>query len=140
MFHVSGFRFHGLLIIRLQRTGKKKQAYFRIVVQEHSQKTKGKFLESLGNLDPHANKFTVKSDRVKYWISHGAQVSDSVWNRLVDQKLVDGPKRQIVRVNPALKFKDGVKKQEAEEKTETVLSSVPAEAQIEPVISQKLGE
>lgn len=87
-----------MLTIRFQRTGKKKQAYFRVVLQEHTQKPKGKYLENLGNWDPHANKFVANSERVKLWISKGAQVSDSVWNRLVDQKLIEGEKRQIVRV------------------------------------------
>ena len=123
MFHVPCFMFHELLIIRLQRTGKKKQAYFRIVVQEHSRKTKGKFLESLGNLDPHANIFKINTERLNHWLKNGVQISDSVWNRLVDQKLVDGPKRQIVRVNPVLKLESGVKKQEAEEKIEISVSA-----------------
>lgn len=105
-----------MLKIRLQRTGKKKQVYFRIILQEHSQKTKGKYLESLGNLDPHADTFKINEERLKYWLGQGAQVSDTVWNYLVKKKIVQGPKRQKAR---------GAKKAEAKE--EKKIEAVPGE-------------
>ena len=105
-----------VLTIRLQRTGKKKQVYYRIVVQEHSWKTGGKYLESLGNLDPHANKFNINKERLEYWMKNGIQISDTVWNYLVGNKLVSGEKRVIV------KFKQEAKKEE------TVIASVNVSA------------
>lgn len=83
-----------MLKIRLQRTGKRGQAYFRVVVLEHTKKPKGKFLELLGNYDPHKKELNVKMDRVEYWISKGAQASPTINNLLVNYKYWDKPKVQ----------------------------------------------
>ena len=83
-----------MLKIRLQRTGKRGQAYFRIVILEHTKKTKGSFLELLGNYNPHEKKLNVKVDRIQYWMSKGAQISPTVNNLLVNHKLWDRPKME----------------------------------------------
>ena len=83
-----------MLKVRLQRTGKRGQAYFRVVVLEHTKKPKGKFLELLGNYDPHKKEFKVDMERVKHWVSNGAQVSPTVNNLLVNYKYWDKPKMQ----------------------------------------------
>ena len=81
-----------MLAIKLQRIGKKGQAHFRIVVMEHSQKTKGEFLELLGTYNPHQKEFKVDLQRAEYWISKGAQVSPTVNNLMVNHKFWDKPK------------------------------------------------
>lgn len=81
-------------MIRLQRTGKRGQAYFRVVILEHTSRVKGKYLELLGNYNPHQKEFKVKKDRIEYWISKGAQVSPTVNNLLVNYKVWDKPKMQ----------------------------------------------
>ena len=83
-----------VLNIRLQRTGKKGQAYFRVIVAEHSKKPKGAFLELLGSYDPHKKDLKVKMDRIEYWVSKGAQVTPTVNNLLVNYKYWDKPKMQ----------------------------------------------
>lgn len=83
-----------MLKIRLQRKGKKKQAFFRIVLQEHTEKLQGKYLELLGSYDPHAKKLDVDVDRVQYWLSKGAQVSPTLNNLMVNHKLWDREKMQ----------------------------------------------
>jgi len=83
-----------MLKVRLQRTGKRGQAYFRVVVLEHTKKPKGKFLELLGNYDPHKKEFKVDMERVKHWVSNGAQVSPTVNNLPVNYKYWDKPKMQ----------------------------------------------
>ena len=69
-----------MLKIRLTRTGKTQQESFRIVVAEHSNAVKGKYLELVGTYNPatQPKQFNVKKDRVEYWISKGAQPSDTV--------------------------------------------------------------
>ncbi len=81
-----------MLKIRLQRTGKRGQAYFRVVVLEHTTKPKGKYLEFLGSYDPHKNEISVKADRVKYWLSMGAQLSETANNLLVGRGVIEGEK------------------------------------------------
>lgn len=84
-----------MLKIRLQRIGKRGQAYFRVVVMEHTKKPKGKYLEDLGAYDPHKNEISVDAERVKYWLSHGAQASPTVNNLLVDRGVIEGKKVQV---------------------------------------------
>lgn len=70
-----------MLKIRLSRTGKKTQPSFRIIVQEHSAAVKGgKIVELIGHYHPVTpNKdVVVEKERVEYWISKGAQPSDTV--------------------------------------------------------------
>jgi len=83
-----------MLMIRLQRTGKKGQAYFRVVILEHTSRVKGKYLELLGSYNPHQKEFNVKKDRIEHWVSQGAQVSPTVNNLLVNYKVWDKPKVQ----------------------------------------------
>lgn len=92
-----------MLKIRLQRIGKKGQAYFRLVVLEHTQKPKGRYLEDLGSYDPHANLLNAKKERVEHWLSKGAQLSETANNLLVDRKVIEGEKVTVWKPRPKKK-------------------------------------
>lgn len=62
-----------MLSIKLRRIGKKGQATFRVIAAEARSKTTGAFVEDLGWIDPHANRFEINKDRVSYWLGQGAQ-------------------------------------------------------------------
>lgn len=96
-----------MLKIRLQRVGKRGQAYFRVVVLEHTSRPQGKFLELLGNYNPHEKQLNVKRDRVEYWVSKGAQVSPTVNNLLVNYKIWDKPKMQSWKPKKRENVSDG---------------------------------
>jgi small subunit ribosomal protein S16 len=66
--------------LRLRRMGAKKRPFYRIVAAEHSSPRDGRFIEVLGHYDPLAEPATVviKDDRVRYWLSVGAQPTDTV--------------------------------------------------------------
>ena len=70
--------------IRLKRKGRKKKPLYRIVVIEDSNQRDGITVEDIGTYNPHTEPATisVKEDRVKYWISVGAEPSNTV-NRLL---------------------------------------------------------
>ena len=85
-----------MLKIRLQRVGRKNHAEFRVVVTESTKGPKSaNYLEILGAYNPHTNAVTVEADRIKHWISKGAQPSDTVHNILVGQKVIEGTKERI---------------------------------------------
>lgn len=86
-----------MLTIRLSRTGKSKEPHFRLIISEKTKDPWGDFLEILGHYNPRTNPatFDVKEDRLKYWISKGAQVSDTVYNLLIERKVLTGTKRKI---------------------------------------------
>lgn len=79
-----------MLRIRLTRTGKKHQPTYRIVVAEHSAPIKGKFIDILGYYLPTRTPkvLEVDGDKVKHWISVGAQATDTVHNLLVGKGIL----------------------------------------------------
>ena len=82
-----------MLKIRLQRVGRKHDPSYRIVLTEAKQGPKsGNFIENLGFYDARTNIKQVKGERVNYWIGNGAQVSDTVHNILVSEKVIEGKK------------------------------------------------
>ncbi|MBU2575771.1 30S ribosomal protein S16 [Patescibacteria group bacterium] len=83
-----------MLAIRLQRIGKKNRPSYRVVVSEKKRDLYGRHNEILGNYDPVANPkvINLKADRIKYWISFGAQPSATVHNLLVTQGIIEGKK------------------------------------------------
>ncbi len=82
-----------MVSIRLKPVGKKHQISFRIVVAHKRSKQTGRFIEDLGWYNPHTDKSFVKEERAKYWLSVGAQPTDTVFNIFVDHKIVEGPKK-----------------------------------------------
>ncbi|MEI6480325.1 MAG: 30S ribosomal protein S16 [bacterium] len=82
-----------MLKIRLQRTGRKNVPTFRIVLTDSKNSTKsGKFIEILGNHDPRNDKGDVKADRVKYWMSQGAQLTGTLHNLFISKGVIKGDK------------------------------------------------
>ena len=66
--------------IRLRRMGAKKAPYYRIVVADSRAPRDGRFIEEVGVYNPSAesDKLKVDMERVQYWISNGAQPTDTV--------------------------------------------------------------
>ncbi|MEK7630384.1 MAG: 30S ribosomal protein S16 [Patescibacteria group bacterium] len=81
-----------MLAIKFKKIGKKHQISFRVAVQEKRSKLEGRFTEDLGWFDPHTDKFEVNGERVKYWISKGAQPTASVHNLIVKAGIIKGKK------------------------------------------------
>ena len=69
-----------MLSIRLRRTGAAKRPYYRVVVADSRATRDGRFVEVLGHYDPRPDPAVVKIDteRANYWLSKGAQPSDTV--------------------------------------------------------------
>ncbi len=66
--------------IRLRREGAKNRPYYKIVVADSRSPRDGKFIEIIGTYDPKTpgNNSSLKVERAEYWISKGAQPSDTV--------------------------------------------------------------
>lgn len=69
-----------MIKLRLRRTGAKKRPSYRIVAAEHSSPRDGRFIEILGHYDPLTEPATVKvnAERAQYWLSVGAQPTETV--------------------------------------------------------------
>lgn len=87
-----------MLKIRLQRVGRKHEPSFRLVITDSQNSTKsGRSLEVLGSYDSRrGDKAEFNTDRIKYWMSKGAQVSETVHNLLIDKKVIAGKKVNVL--------------------------------------------
>ena len=82
-----------MLTIRFHRTGRRNYPSFKIVITEHTKSsTGGRFIEEVGFFNPATKEKVLKAERLKYWISVGAKPSPTVWNLLVQEKVVEGTK------------------------------------------------
>jgi small subunit ribosomal protein S16 len=86
-----------MVSIRLSRIGKKGEPSYRIIALDKRKDPWGDYLEDLGYYNPLTNPFTlnVKAERLKYWISKGAQPSSTLHNLLIEAKVIEGQKVRI---------------------------------------------
>jgi small subunit ribosomal protein S16 len=112
-----------MLMIRLQRVGRKHEPVFRLVLTDSKNGPKsGKFLEILGNYDARrGEKAEFKTEKIKYWMAKGANLSNTVHNILIDKKVIEGKK-----INALSKKTPQV----SEKAPEAVKADVPAEAPV----------
>ena len=94
-----------MLKIRLQRIGRKNDPHFRLIVAPQARKPKtSQFNEILGTYNVRAGIFECKADRVKYWMSVGAQASGTVTNLLISKGIIEGRKINVLpRKSPVQK-------------------------------------
>lgn len=77
-----------MLVIRMQRTGRKGHAQFRVVVQDSRRTpTSGRVVAQLGSLNPHTKEAILDKEKAAYYLEHGAQPSDRVVRLLQAQKV-----------------------------------------------------
>jgi small subunit ribosomal protein S16 len=76
-----------VLMIRLKRTGARKQPHYRVVVIEKERARDGRPVEVVGTYNPRTSPASIelKRDRIDYWVSKGAKLSERV------SKLVSKP-------------------------------------------------
>ena len=76
--------------MRLTRRGSKKRPYYRIVVIDKRRARNGRFLEVLGQYNPIASpvQMEINSERAQYWLSKGAQPSETVQSILRKKEIV----------------------------------------------------
>lgn len=130
-----------MLMIRLQRVGRKHEPTFRLVLTESQNSTKsGRFLDILGSYDPRTDKPVFNAEKIKEWMGKGAKVTDTVHNLLINEKILSGKKINVLpRKSPPKKDEPAVEvvsvatgapetvKEEAQEET-------PAEASAEAAV------
>jgi ribosomal protein S16 len=109
-----------MLTIRLQRTGKKNLANFRVVVAEKAAHVSKKIHEILGSYNPHKKELNLKNpERLNHWISQNVSISETVHNLLVEKGLLKSEKVQARRL---------VKKEAPKEKLAS--GAVPTEGSV----------
>jgi small subunit ribosomal protein S16 len=90
-----------VLMIRLSRRGARKQPYYRVVVIEKDRARDGRSVEVVGTYNPRTNPASIelKRDRIEYWRSKGAQMSDRV-KKLVEKAPATTPEPTAAAPEP----------------------------------------
>jgi small subunit ribosomal protein S16 len=122
-----------LLKIRLSRVGKKKQPSYRVVVADARKARDGAYVEILGHYNPRTEPttFEINADKVKDWISKGAQPTDRVEKLLAAQGLV--PARDWGATSAAAAAKREANKREPRAAAATPAPAAAAPAAAAPV-------
>lgn len=117
-----------MLKIRMQRVGRINMPSYRIIVVEHTEGPKtGNIVEKVGTYNPRSKERVIDGERVKYWMSVGAQPSDTVHNMLISLGILTGKK-----INVLPKFVEPVK--------EEVVEEAPAPKAAEPTAEEAAPE
>jgi len=122
-----------MLMIRLQRVGRKHEPVFRLVLTDSKNGPKsGKFLEILGSYDARkSEKAEFKVERVKHWIANGVKLSGTVHNLLVERKVIEGKKINVLsKKSPII----------SEKAPEVVKAEVPVEEAAPEVAPEEVKE
>jgi small subunit ribosomal protein S16 len=85
-----------MLRIRLRRTGRSKAPYYRVVIADQRAPRDGDFVEIVGHYNPRSNpkELVLKEERVRHWLSQGAQPSETVHRLLHREGLIEEPPPQ----------------------------------------------
>ena len=115
--------------IRLRRTGRTNAACWRIVVADARSPRDGRFIENLGIYDPRHDAEKLDLERAKYWLSKGAQASDTVKD--IIKRAEEGkpfPPRKAQKPQAAPAPKKVAAPAEAEAEAPAAEAEAPAEA------------
>lgn len=139
--------------IRLARAGSKKRPFYPIVVADSRSPRDGRFIERVGSYNPmlekgDTNRIILNADRIKYWLSEGAQATDRVARFLGDAGLLskyevrETPKKSAPKAKAQERLKEATAAREAAALAEVeakAAASAPAlapEPLAEPVVEE----
>jgi len=115
-------------MIRFQRTGRTNAPAFRIVLVEKGRSAKaGNITEQLGTYNPKSKALTIDAERVKEWISKGAQPTDSIRNLLITKGILEGKKVNVLPKKTPIVSEEKKVEEKVVEKTEEVAEGVAEE-------------
>jgi len=98
-----------MLRIRFFRVGKKNQPAFKIVVINKKNPPRGgRFVEEVGFWNPITKEKVLRKERIKYWLSVGAKPTESVYNLLVSEKVIEGKKIAVHKKRKEKEVKEEV--------------------------------
>ncbi len=112
--------------IRLRRMGSRNAAFYRVIIQDSRRAPTGRFIETIGWYDPkqEGNNFSLNLDRADYWLSNGAQPSDTA--------------ASLIKKARALPVEQAVSGEVTEQ--EVPVAAVEAEEAAEEVVAEEATE
>ena len=120
-----------MLIIRLQRTGKRNRPDFRVILAEKTAASQKKFQEVLGSYNPRTKELVVKDgERLQYWIGQHVVLSPTVHNLFVTKAILTAPKVKSFSVpKKEVKAEEAAPQTPASEAAPLESTEAPAQAE-----------
>ena len=104
-----------MLMLRLQRVGRRNEAHFKIVVIEKSKGPKShKYVDIVGSYNPKLGNVIIDEDKAKKWLANGVQPSDTVYNMLVAKGIIDGKKKNVLPKKSPIIDEEKIAREKAE--------------------------
>lgn len=129
-----------MLAIRLQRTGRKGHAMFRVVVQESRvSPSSGRVVAQLGSYDPHAKTVALDKEKASFYLEHGAQPSDRVVT-LFSNEGITIPKWVKTASTKPRSVRNPDKLRRNQPKAEVVAEEAPAETEAAEPVAEASAE
>ena len=120
-----------MLTIRLARAGAKKRPFFHITVADSRKPRDGRFVERIGYFNPISSgkevRLEINQDRIDYWLSQGAQVSDRVLTLIKEKNETAEGKAKREQVKEKRRLRKVAKRVAAKPAEETPVEEAPAE-------------
>lgn len=105
-----------MLTIRLARVGTKNRPSYRIIICEKGRDNYGNILENLGTYNSFTKALKLEEEKLKAWISKGAQLSATLNNLLITKGIIKGEKQKSRRMNTEKIVKKRTDKEAADKK------------------------
>ncbi len=116
-----------MLVIRLQRIGKKNQPAYKVIVTDKRNAPKaGVPVEQIGFVNTLTKERSINKERALHWLSVGAKASQTVWNVLVNEGIVKGDKEKI-KIKPVKNPEKKASQKKKKEAPVAVVEEKPAE-------------
>jgi small subunit ribosomal protein S16 len=133
-----------MLKIRMSRGGAKKRPFYKIVIADSRRPRDGKFIEKVGFFNPllpkdKKERLNLDTDRIKYWLSQGAQPSDRVARFLGQENIIPMPaqKNNPIKAKPKKKAQEKLKAaEEAKKAAEAAEAAAAAPAAESPAAEE----
>ena len=136
-----------MLKIRMSRGGAKKRPFYKIVVADSRRPRDGKFIEKVGFFNPllpkdKTERLSLDLERIKYWLSQGAQPSERIARFLGEANVIPMPKQRNnpIKALPKKKAQEKLKKIEEAKKAAEAAAAAPAPAVEAPVVEAPVVE
>lgn len=126
-----------MLMMRLQRVGRRNDPSYRIVVVDKRTGPKSnKHVDHLGFYNPKLNQTQINAEKAKDWLSKGVQASDTMHNILVSQKVIEAKKKNVLPKKSPIIDEEKLKAEaEAKAKAEEEAKQ-KAEAEAQPAVEE----
>ena len=133
-----------MLTIRLSRTGAKKRPFFHITVADSRMPRDGRFIEKVGYFNPIAKgkeiRLEVNKERVDYWLTQGAKVSDRVLTLFKENDETDEDKAKKIEKKEKKRLRKVAKKEAVKKEKESTAEETPAEEATEETPAEEATE